>query len=421
LTLSAAVVVASLWSVAVLSADVVVNPFAGTWSTFNNTGTLNLQVVDATKGAAAVNVYSGGNASTLCPPPTVFYTGSYQVVNGDAGQVAGCTNNGGVHLRGWYKSGSGQQHGTIDLDIQSGDTSFKGGYVEQSNATRGDYNGSFKADFPGSGRTQLPPTTTTTTSSQNAVGVVSLTPEVSFRRGQGGWQDLHLGQQLFEGDEIAADPDGTAVLRFADGTTVTIYPTSQLKIASYFTQGGIVRSQILDTIGRASATVNKEQSTRSDFTIRTPTAVTSSRGTIFSVYYDGAVSIVSVQRGVVDVTPSNRSLPQVLVPAGKEVGVSAKSETKTVPLGQAGTPPGAVSRVQARALVLQLVGRNERPCAFTPRTTSVVLTAQAHGWLVAVKVTGKVPGWSTWKLTGTKVTPLNGRARSIATGCRSRP
>ena len=67
-SLMAAVVV--LATAAPLFADVLVNPFAGSWGTFGNTGTLNLQVVDAGKGAAAVSFYSGGSAATLCPPPT---------------------------------------------------------------------------------------------------------------------------------------------------------------------------------------------------------------------------------------------------------------------------------------------------------------------------------------------------------------
>jgi hypothetical protein len=42
----------------------------------------------------------------------------------------------------------------------------------------------------------------------------------------------------------------------------------------------------------------------------------------------------------------------------------------------------------------------------------------AGGWLVSVRVTGKLKGWSTWRVTGTKVKPVNKLALKLAAGCR---
>jgi hypothetical protein len=103
--------------------------FAGGWSTFGGNGKLGLEVVNTTKGEAAVSFYSGGSAK--CPTGTIYYTGFYQA-SGDSGQVAGCTDSTGRHLMGWYKSGPGPQHGTISLTISSDGKTFSGSYNEQS-------------------------------------------------------------------------------------------------------------------------------------------------------------------------------------------------------------------------------------------------------------------------------------------------
>src|SRR6202049_1190575 len=134
------------------SADVVVNPFAGNWTTFGGTGRLHLQVVDATTGQSAVAFYSGGSAS--CGSPTVYYgNGTYSSNNGgDVGRLAGCTDSTGRHLMAWYKSDIGPQNGTFTVGAGTGDTTFSGTYHENSGGgSSGTYDGMFIGDFSGSG------------------------------------------------------------------------------------------------------------------------------------------------------------------------------------------------------------------------------------------------------------------------------
>jgi hypothetical protein len=137
--------------VAVAQSSGVANPFAGTWSTFGGSGKLGQQVVDAAKGKAAVAFYSERTAN--CPSGTVYYTG-YCDDSSDSGQVAGCTETDGRHLGAWYKSGAGQQHGTLVITVSSTDDSFTGSYRELSDNTGGVFDGTFSGDFSGSGRSQ---------------------------------------------------------------------------------------------------------------------------------------------------------------------------------------------------------------------------------------------------------------------------
>jgi hypothetical protein len=136
------------------SGDAVVNPFAGTWSTFNGSGTLTMQAVDSATGQTAVQADGGGAG---CGAPTVWYAGSYQA-GSDTGQVAGCTNSTGQHLSGWYRSSAGQRHGTISISIGSDLASFSGEYDELSSmgSGTGPYAGTFSSDFDSSGRTTTP-------------------------------------------------------------------------------------------------------------------------------------------------------------------------------------------------------------------------------------------------------------------------
>ncbi len=176
------------------------------------------------------------------------------------------------------------------------------------------------------------------------------------------------------------------MLAFADNSTVVLRNTTQLKIASFFTEGGVVRTEILLKMGEVAAKVNKSEATKSDFRIKDPTATASVRGTSFTVFYDPVArdSVVSVRTGVVDVDPARAGLPTVSVPAGKGVEVTRTTIGKIVPAGQAGVPAGAVSRSKARQLVLAQVARNDERCRI--EVTSFGLRPAGKGWKVSVRI-----------------------------------
>jgi hypothetical protein len=138
----AALAVLAVLAPAASSAQGPAQVFAGSWSTFGGTGTVNLQVTDATHGKAAFEAYSGGGAG--CGAPTVWYVGSY-TAGSDSGQVVGCSNDlQGLSLIAWYKSGAGEQHGRFSVNVSCGNpNTFSGEYEERSTlpATTGQYPG----------------------------------------------------------------------------------------------------------------------------------------------------------------------------------------------------------------------------------------------------------------------------------------
>jgi GDSL-like Lipase/Acylhydrolase family len=150
------------------SADVVVAPFAGDWSTFGGNGHLHLQVEDAAQGPGSMQTSWSNNIK--CGSPTVYYSGGYHIggANHDDGSVAGCTDSGGRRLMAWYQSNSGtpggsdNRHGTFSVGVAADDMGLAGTYDEFSDGSSGSYNGTFTGDFPSSGRTAAELTVTYT-------------------------------------------------------------------------------------------------------------------------------------------------------------------------------------------------------------------------------------------------------------------
>jgi hypothetical protein len=259
---------------------------------------------------------------------------------------------------------------------------------------------------------------------QNEVRVMCVDPDCQFHKGgsaPGAWLPLEKDAVLKQGDDLTCDPDGLTKLAFGDNSTVTVKNTTALKIASFFTDGGVVKTEILLRMGEVAAQVNHSEATKSDFRIVSPAQSGSVRGTIFTSYYDPGsnTAVTSVARGVVAVDPTKPGLPTVNVGAGKEVVVTSTSISPVAPIGKAGAR-GGVNPVTARDLVLAAVAKQNGPCGLvTPRTKAFSVKPSGAGWVVSVTfIAGKAKGVSTWSVLGRRVTPANPLARKIAAGCR---
>lgn len=257
----------------------------------------------------------------------------------------------------------------------------------------------------------------------NEVHVVCVQPDVQFHKGgtpADAWLPLEKDTVLQVGDEISTDPDGAVTLAFADNSTVVVSDTTQLKIGSFFTEGGVVRTLILLKMGQVAAQVCKSCATKSDFRIKSPTGTISVRGTIFTVFYDpgSGATIESTKRGLVSVTPTDHHLKAVSVGPGREVELTHSTESAVAPLGRAGAR-GGVDVLNARALVLAVVAANNRACATsTPRSGAYAIRPIAGGWSVSIKLIGKLHGTSSWTVVGGRVKPVGTLAVTLARGCR---
>jgi hypothetical protein len=219
-------------------------------------------------------------------------------------------------------------------------------------------------------------------------------------------------------------------LQFADNSTVVVKNTTQLKIASFFTEGGVVKTEILLKMGEVAAKVHKSEATKSDFRIRNPNllaggvrdrsvarSVRATGDTDFSAFYDPGshTSLFSVRAGTIGVANSRGDLR--LVNAGQEVMV-ANDKFTAGPLGRAGAR-GGTTIAEARDAVLRLVAKGNDPCkSSTARVNAFAIRPKPGGWAVSVRVTGKLKGTSRWSVKGKRVSARNKLAKRLRSGCK---
>lgn len=256
----------------------------------------------------------------------------------------------------------------------------------------------------------------------NEVRMVAVQPEVMFRKAgtpEDQWCTAEKDTVLQQGDEISTDPDGAATLQFADGSTTVVFDTTQLKIASYFTEGGVTKTEILLAMGRVAAKICKAcDASKSDFRIKSPTGTASVRGTQFTVSYDpgGKRMLTSVTEGTVALTDRKGRL--TLLPAGKEAITDAKGTGKVAALGKAGRR-GGVSPFAALIKVMKIIAKADEACGVEPSPGDATSAKPAKGgWNVAIKVIGKRAGTAKWTVKGSKARARNALAKALVKRCK---
>ena len=257
----------------------------------------------------------------------------------------------------------------------------------------------------------------------NEVHVTCYDPDCQFHKGGSpadAWLPAERDTVLKQGDEITCDPDGVMRLAFADNSTVDLCCTTQLKIGSFFTEGGVVKTVILLKMGEIAAQVNKSEATKSDFRIKEPTAVASVRGTALRAFYDpgSGTGLFTTTEGLVTVTPANRSLPSHDLTVGQEVEVTGRYESPVASAGHAGAR-GGLTVMRARDLALGHVQQHLRAChTDTPRTSAFSIRPAAGGWSVSIRLQGRLRGTATWTVSAGRVRAANATARRLDGGCR---
>jgi hypothetical protein len=227
------------------------------------------------------------------------------------------------------------------------------------------------------------------------------------------WQPAKVGQSLDYGEVMYTGFKSTAKFRHPGGAIITVKPMSMVKIH----EGGIILRS-----GEVASQVGEKGAGLSDYTVRTATATTSVRGTLFSVIYDllAKLSVTSVREGTVAVTPENSSLTPVELTAGQEIEVSKKSVSPVSAIGQAGRPAGGLTRRQVYTAITKLLFNATKGCKLNSASEKGSVSAKrtAKGWAASARVAGKRSGLAKWTVTGKKIRPANRLAGQIARRCR---
>ena len=250
--------------------------------------------------------------------------------------------------------------------------------------------------------------------------VTSIRNEAAFRVNAGDWLPIKAGDDVTQDMELFTGVDSGMTVDMGDGSVFRLDELTQLLVDTIARRENRKDVAIRLVVGRINAQVKKEQVVDTNFEIQVPVATTSVRGTVFSVFYDPGTkaSLVTVTEGTVAVMPKRAGGREVLVPAGRELEVTPRTTSALAPVGKAGARGGA-NRSRARARVLDRLDAARRCRITVARSTAGLRVATARGgWRVTVKVGGRAPGTSTWRVTGGKARPRNKIAKRIARHCR---
>lgn len=145
------------------------------------------------------------------------------------------------------------------------------------------------------------------------------------------------GDTLREGDTVTTTAGGTALLAFADGSTLTLEPSTTITVAEASAHPTFTVTRLVQTVGRTWSSVQRLATARSRYEIRAPALTATVRGTAFEVEVgaDGTTRVHTVQ-GTVSVANERGT---ALVVAGTQTTATPS----TAPAAPA-PPPAAPQR-----------------------------------------------------------------------------
>jgi FecR-like protein len=157
--------------------------------------------------------------------------------------------------------------------------------------------------------------------------------DVSVRPAGGKFANVTSGSQLKAADEISSGPETEVTLTLRDGGTVRLSPATKVDLAALDGDTKSGKPMIDLEIGEVSSKVTLGASTGYNLAVRTDRAAVMVREAAFTVRHDkrtGATT-VSVEDGIVRITPANGSLEAVSLLAGQQAEIGAdRIETTAV-------------------------------------------------------------------------------------------
>jgi hypothetical protein len=127
--------------------------------------------------------------------------------------------------------------------------------------------------------------------------------KVEVKRGDGDWTPAKVGDVLKDGTVISTGFKSTATLKLGEDT-LTVKPVTRLSLEELVKTAGGTRTKLFLTVGRVRAEVNPSKRQNVEFSIKSPTATASVRGTGFEtdgvnlVVIHGLVQLESISGGV---------------------------------------------------------------------------------------------------------------------------
>ncbi len=208
--------------------------------------------------------------------------------------------------------------------------------------------------------------------------VVSLKGSLALKRARAEAVQIQLNDAVRPGDELITDQYSEAVIKAADGSTVSIFPSSRV---IFNEQSGDIREFLHLFLGSVKIHVEKLSGRPNPQKVTTPTAVIAVRGTTFSVFVDDTdATLVAVDEGMVAVANIQSPNNEVLLQPGQRTWV------------RTGQPPLAAQRFQGRSERADMIpARNSDGMSRQDRSAMGAMGAMSPGGSGMAGVMGR-PG-----------------------------
>jgi hypothetical protein len=153
-----------------------------------------------------------------------------------------------------------------------------------------------------------------------ALEVTRVVEDCEVRFPGGDWIEATVGMKLTPGSQISTGPDSKLFLLFPDSSVLEVSQMTEVLVNTLLRQGNAYTAQILMKSGEVAAQVNPGKVVTSDFSVATPVATASVRGTAFTMRHveqPQAKSFIVVKEGSVELDPEGAGLPTLTLGGGQ--------------------------------------------------------------------------------------------------------
>ena len=173
--------------------------------------------------------------------------------------------------------------------------------------------------------------------------VAEITGKVEIRQGDDVWRPAEVGQTVPVGSSISTSFNSTALLQVG-ASEVEVKPLTRVRIAELVSEDGVDRSEVNMPVGRISANIRGGER-RAEFTVRSPVATASVRGTSFDFdgvnldVAEGIVILANKFNEAVAVAQGEQSSASGDAPPQPPADAAENSSSVTVSPGPSGARP----------------------------------------------------------------------------------
>lgn len=208
--------------------------------------------------------------------------------------------------------------------------------------------------------------------------VVTVTGKVEFQDASGAWKAMKAGDALLAGTMISTGFKSEATVKLG-ASILTIKPLTRMTLTQLVEKEDVVNTELYLEVGNVKAEVNSLNNKKNGFTVKSPVATASVRGTVFEI----GENLVVLEGNVVFVTPIGQtrtgSAGQKLELVGESIAspvVALQQEMETIKLST--TPSTEVksaiiaTSASPAPVLPEITAASETPTV--EPTTSVVFT-----------------------------------------------